>query len=229
MRMQKIGGIAAIVEFAAYTFGIAVGFSALAAFMTGNLQPLELVAFITENFTLLYVWNAVIMILFGVFLIVLVLALHERLGYTAPSVRNTATAFGIIWAGLVLASGMIFNVGISAVADLYASDPGNAASTWLAIAVVQDGLGGGNELVGGLWTLLVSWAAMRGRMLPRPLNWLGMVAGFAGVVTILPGLESLGLLFGLGQLVWFAWLGVFLIGGRSGEVRSRSALRVSIS
>lgn len=224
-RMQRIGGIAAIFQAAAYAFGIAVAFSALAAYMTGALDRAETVAFIADNQALLYVWNGVIYIAFGVALVVLVLALHRRLGEASRGLVQTATTFGLIWAGLVLASGMIFNVGTSVVVDLLPSDPDAAASTWLAVAAVQDGLGGGNELVGGLWTLLVSWVALRTGVFAKAMNILGIVAGVAGVVTILPGLAEVGIVFGLGQLVWFAWLGVAMLVDRAPvEGRARTAV-----
>jgi hypothetical protein len=77
---------------------------------------------------------------------------------------------------------------------------------------VQDGLGGGNEIVGGLWTLLVSWAALRGGGLPKALNYPGLVVGVAGLLTVVPALELvLRFVFGLGQLVWFVWLGIVML------------------
>ncbi len=223
MSMQRLGGLAAIIEAAAYVFGIAVGFSALAPFMAGTFGPLETVTFIAEHHALLYVWNAIILLLFGGVLVVLVLALHRHLRNAAPGLVATATAFGIIWAGLVIASGMIFNVGTSMVVDLIATDAGGAASTWQAISIVQDGLGGGNELVGGLWTLLVSWAALQARALPRVLNLLGIAVGVAGVITIVPGLSSVGIVFGLGQIVWFAWLGIAMVRTRARATNERTA------
>jgi len=206
MSMQRLGGLAAIIEAAAYVFGIAVGFSALAPFMAGTFGPLETVTFIAEHHALLYVWNAIILLLFGGVLVVLVLALHRHLRNAAPGLVATATAFGIIWAGLVIASGMIFNVGTSMVVDLIATDAGGAASTWQAISIVQDGLGGGNELV-----------------LPRVLNLLGIAVGVAGVITIVPGLSSVGIVFGLGQIVWFAWLGIAMVRTRARATNERTA------
>jgi len=118
MNMQRIGGWAAIVEAAAYGFGIAVAFSALAAFMGGTLDPIETVAFIVDHHSLLYVWNTVIYLLFGVALVVLVIALHQRLEGASPGLVNTSSAFGLVWAGLVLASGMVFNVGMDVVTHI---------------------------------------------------------------------------------------------------------------
>ena len=74
---------------------------------------------------------------FGIFLVVLALALYERLKAGSPAMVQTATAFGLIWAGLVIASGMVFNIGLGTVVDLYGKDPAQAASVWLAISAVR--------------------------------------------------------------------------------------------
>ncbi|MBX3286881.1 MAG: hypothetical protein KF703_16150, partial [Actinobacteria bacterium] len=95
------------------------------------------------------------------------------------------------------------------------SDPGAAASLWSAIDAVADGLGGGNEVVGGVWVLLVSVAGRRSGLLPRGANVLGIVSGIAGLVTVVPGLQDLGMVFGLGLIVWFGWVGAALLRDRS--------------
>ena len=65
---------------------------------------------------------------------------------------------------------MLANIGMGAVVDLYGRDPAQAATLWRAMSTVEEGLGGGNELAGGLWILLASWAALRTRGLPLALN-----------------------------------------------------------
>ena len=67
---------------------------------------------------------------------------------------------GLIWAFVLVASGMVFNAAMDAVVDIHSSAPGQAVSAWQAIEPVAEGLGGsGGELLGGLWVLLVSVAA----------------------------------------------------------------------
>jgi hypothetical protein len=87
---------------------------------------------------------------------------------------------------------------------------------------VQNGLGGGNELVGGTWVLLVGVATVRTGALPRALGVLGIVCGTAGIVTVVPSLEAVGAVFGLGLVVWFAWAGVRMLrmstGVRAGSI-----------
>jgi hypothetical protein len=112
---------------------------------------------------------------------------------------------------VVIASGMIFNIGMDNVVNLYGKDPAQAATVWLVIASVCDGLGGGNEILGGLWMLLISWTAMQVGGLPRLLNYLGILTGAAGILSALPGLGDVGLIFGLVQIVWFIWLGIVML------------------
>jgi hypothetical protein len=85
----------------------------------------------------------------------------------------------------------------------------------MALDPVIEGLGGGTEIVGGLWTLLISWAALRSGGLPRSLNNAGLVVGMAGILSAVPALgEAAVMVLGLGQIVWFAWLGLAML--RSG-------------
>ncbi len=108
---------------------------------------------------------------------------------------------------------MIFIIGMSNIVELYGQDPAQAATVWLAIDSVFDGIGGGVELVGGLWILLISWAALRAGTLPRMLNILGVMIGVVGILTVVPAVEMLTDVFGLSQIVWFVWLGVAMLRG----------------
>jgi hypothetical protein len=208
--LQRIGGLAALTEAAIYVAGILYFLVVLDyANVTGALQEVEL---FVANQSSLYAMNLLIYVVFGVVLVVLVLALHDRLKSGAPTTMQAATAFGLIWAGLVIASGMIANVGTAVVVDLYGTDPNRAAATWLAIAPVVEGIGGGNEVVGGIWTLLVSVAAFRAGMLHRALNYLGVVVGAAGIASAVPALGEVGGgMFGLTQIVWFVGVGLLLL------------------
>jgi hypothetical protein len=125
---------------------------------------------------------------------------------------QAATAVGLTWAFVLVASGMIFNAGMGAVVGLHGTNPGQAVAAWQAIEPVAEGLGGsGGELLGGLWVLLVSVAAMRTRGLPKALNWLGLAIGAAGVLSVVPALKDLAYGFGSLQIVWFVWLGIVML------------------
>lgn len=217
MNRDRIGGISALTLAATFVVGFVVGASALSDYTAEDATPAESVEFVADNEALLYVWNLVIFLVFGAVLVVLALALDRRLRDAEPVLARTATAFGLIWAGLVLAAGMIANIGLGSVVDLGETDPAQAEAVWSSLDAVQNGLGGGIELVGGLWVLLVSVAALRAHDLGRGLNILGVVVGIAGVVSIVPVPEAVLAVFGLGLIVWFVWLGVLLLGDKGVE------------
>jgi hypothetical protein len=166
---------------------------------------------------------------FGLVLAVLVLGLHARLASAAPATAGVASAVGLVWAGTLIASGMVYIHGMNAVVDLRATDPAAAAAAWQAIEPVADGLGGaGGELLGGLWVLLVSLVALHGQVLPRWLSGLGLVAGAAGIASTLPGLGASAAVFVLLVIGWLVGLGIALLREHpADEVRSPAAPLVS--
>jgi hypothetical protein len=208
--LQKWGGYAALFEALAYIIGF-VGFIGIVN-VGGIVDPLEKVAAIVANQGVLTALHLVVYVAWGAALVVLTLALHERLNGSKSAVARTATAFGIIWSLLVIASGMIYNVGMETVATLNASDPAQAATVWMAIESVFRGLGGGVEVVGGIWVILLSVVGLRSGTFARALHYLGFVVGVAGVVSVVPAASEISAsLFGLTQIVWFAWLGVAML------------------
>ncbi|MEM7133703.1 MAG: DUF4386 family protein [Chloroflexota bacterium] len=208
--LQKWGGAAALYEALAYIIGF-VGFIAVVN-VGGIVDPLEKVAAIVANQGVLTGLMLIVYVVWGASLVVLTLALHERLNGDTSALARTATAFGIIWSMLVIASGMIYNVGMETVASLYTTNPEQAATVWLAIGSVFNGLGGGVEVVGGIWVILLSVAALRSGNFSRSFNYLGFVVGAAGVVSVVPALSEISAsIFGLTQIVWFAWLGIAML------------------
>lgn len=209
----RAGGVGALVAAATFVFGIALFVTALSDYTEGDPTPAQSVDFLTGHQTTLFAWHLVIYLVFGVAIIPLARALHARLATSSPLLAGTSAVFAYIWAGLMFATGMISNVGITAVADLADVDPAAAASLWSSIDTVTEGLGGGNELVGGMWILLVSLAAWSGGRVPKGLNVVGVASGVSALVTLVPGLSDVGMIFGLGSIVWFAWVGKVLLSG----------------
>lgn len=209
----RLGAIAALIAAMTYIFGFVVLGAVLAPAGIGaeGTTPLAEFTALSQNATLFQLWNFVIYVLNGVVLVALVVALHVALNGSGGALTPIASAFGLIWSGLVIASGMVASVGFKAAMDGFSAEPEAAASLWSTIALVRNGLGGGNEIVGGLWVLLLSLVALRAGRLSRPLNLLGLVAGAAGVASTIPVLGEIGgAIFGLGMIVWFAWCGVVL-------------------
>ena len=214
--LQKYGGFSALYMAIAHLIGIVI-FLVILDYLSIT-DPAQKVALNVDKQMVIFSTNLLMYVIFGVFLIVLSLALYDRLKSGAPALMQVATAIGIIWAGSLIASGMVANAGLTTVVAQYAKDPAQAALTWQGIEAVTNGLGNANgEILGGLWTLLVSLAALRSGGLPKVLNILGLLVGAVGIITIMPVLNDLTGVFGLGQIIWFVWLGIVLLRSKPGK------------
>lgn len=207
--LQKAGGVAALVNAAAYIIGLAVAFTYLAPYL--EAPPEQYLTFMLDNQTLLYAWHLLIYLVAGVFMVPMVLGIHDRLKDHTPGLAQVTAVFGIIWTVTVIGSGMLLLHNQQVIAQLYAQDPGQATTIWLALTAVAEGLGGAIELPGGVWLLLLSVAGWQTGRLPRGLNILGLLVGISGVVTAVPPLYNFGVAFGLGCILWFIWVGIFLL------------------
>ncbi len=214
--LQKSGGIAALYMAISHLIGLVIFIVVLD--YINITDPMQKLAMNIEKQSVIFSTNLLMYVFFGFALIVLSLALYDRMKSAAPALMQVAAAIGIIWAGSLIASGMAANAGLSTVVALYAKDPTQAALTFQAIESITNGLGNANgEILGGSLTLLVSLAALWTGGLPRGLNILGVLVGAVGIITIIPTLTAMVALFGLGQIVWFVWLGIVLLRNNSGE------------
>lgn len=206
---QRVGGAAALYLAAAYL--VAMPFFLLVVNLSDADTAAERVALLADHHWALYAMNLVSYVVFGIALAVLALAVHDRLEAAAPVLARVAAVVGMLWGVTLLAGGLIANAGMAAVVEVVPADPGRATVLWQAIEPVTEGLGGADgELLGGLWVLLVTLAGWRGG-LSRRLGWLGLVVGGSGLLSVIPPLQQAAYVFGLLQIVWFAWLGVTML------------------
>ena len=223
--LQKYGAIAALYMAVAYL--LAIPYFLLLVNYPSVVDPVEKVVLLRDNYASMFAMHVIVYEFVGIGMIVLGLALYHRLKGGAPALAQLATVIGLIWACLLLASSMVFNYGMKSVVGLYATDPTQAVLAWQTIEPVAQGLGGaGGELLGGLWILLVSLAALRTKVLPRALNWLGLVIAAAGLISVVPALADAAVAFGLLLIVWFAWVGIAMLRGSRSVTAERSEAAV---
>jgi hypothetical protein len=229
--LQKVGGIAALV--CAGTFILALGLVAtiLTPMLDGTLPYDQFMAFYLPHQSLVFVWHFSMYLLNGTFLSILVLALYQQLKTSAPALSLAAACFGLFWTGLIFASGFISLYGWQTIDRLASTDPSQAETLRLVVYTITTGIDTSDRFLGCLWVLLTSWAALRTRQLARPLNYLGLVIGIAGIVSsISPALDALGITFGLGVIVWWVWLGIVMLRGKASETaENRLGVIVSAS
>jgi hypothetical protein len=180
------------------------------------------VALIADHYPSLYVVYLATYVLFGIAVGVLALSVHDRLRADDPVTVRVATLIGLLWSFALVASGMVFTYGMTAIEALAASE---RAASWQAIEPIALALGGaGGELLGGLWVLLISLVVVRGAALPKALGWLGVVIGVVGLTSVVPPLHDAAVVFGLLQIGWFGWLGVTLLRNRQVPNDERAAV-----
>lgn len=214
MTLQKIGGLAGLTCAATYMFGFALLVTLLAplGFGSSDIDARAIVEFTQTNAGLLILWNSVIYILNALVLAVLVVAIHARLRANTPDWAAVNRALGLIWATLVLGAGMIANVAVERAAHLAPTDFERAVALWETLHAVELGLGGGNEIAGGIWISCVSIAGLIGRSLGKVTIGLGLLTGAGGLLTLIPVLgDTAGAIFGLGAIAWFIAIGLTLL------------------
>lgn len=227
MTMQRIGGLAALICAATYIFGFTLLVTVFAGsgFGTNEIDASGVVRFTVDNQALMITWFTVIYVLNALALAVLVVALAARLRDKSPDWATMTMAFGLIWTTLVLGAGMIGNVTTETMAALAPKDFETAVLTWEALHAVELGLGGGNEIAGGVWILCVSLAGLLLRALGKIVIGLGLLTGIGGLLTIFPSFGQVaGAVFGLGAIAWFIAVGLALfVKSDAAAMRTRPA------
>lgn len=220
--LRRVAGYAAFVKAATYVIGLSVMIVHLVPRGLAEAQgdPAAALAFLQQYDTVLYAWYAVLYLVGGLALVSLSLGVGAHLRGRSPAAATTSTALGVVWAGLLLASGLVYLVGQQAVLDLATTDTRAAELSWMSISVVQDALGGGIEIVGAAWILLVAVTGLRTRAFSRALGAIGIGVGIAGMWTTVPGIDGAAEVFGLGFVVWFVMAGLELL--RRSEAPSRA-------
>ena len=210
MNMRRLGGLSALILAAAYVAGAALNFTLLDT--SSIADGVEKVSFLVDKQMLFHIWIFFIYVLFGVCLVFLAEALDEQLRPAASAWARPAKAFALIWAGLLIAAGNVYIAGLNNVAAAFAQNPVQAATAWLAIDTVHQGLSGTAEIPGGLWTMLVGLAALQAARFPRAWSYLGIATGIAGLLTAIPVLFIPAVaVYALGHCAWWIWLAVLLL------------------
>jgi len=210
--LQNQGGIAALIGAATNLLALVVLLTILAPTGYGSDDPGQVVVFLANNQAFIRGWYLIIYLVFGVSMIFPALALYERLKAGSPALAQAVITLGLIWAVLIIVNGTLSIHNVSTVVKLYGENPAQAATAWLTLNSVETGLGanGGETMVSALWLLLLGWVALRAKELPRVLNYLGVVIGIAGILSVVL-VPALAAVYGLGLIIWLVWLGIVML------------------
>ncbi|WP_029042442.1 DUF4386 family protein [Cucumibacter marinus] len=212
--LQKWGAAAGFGAAATYIFGFVLLLTVLAGSGYGmaDADPATVVSFVVNERTLMTWWYTIIYLVNGFLVAILAIVLADIFKPLAPTLATVTQVFGALWATLVVGAGMVANVGNEVVAAQYVSDPEGAVLMWQIFSGVENGLGGGNEIAGAVWALVAGAAMLRTALMPKSLGYFSLVIGASGLLTLVPALnDTAGSVFGLGYIVWFAWVGIALL------------------
>ena len=186
------------------TFGLVLDFPS-----PDNLG--DLINYVAKNQSIVIVAYFLGYLIFGILLLVGVQAIHNRLSTFSSHLLNTGSTFGLIWVVLMMCSGMIAVIGINTMVKLHTTGSPYAETLFYVYSTITNSLGGGIELVGGLWVFLLSVVGLRFNQFSKSLNFLGLIVGTLGILTLYQGIPEFKDAFGLSQIIWFAWMGVVLL------------------
>jgi len=206
MKLQKIGGVGSIGL--ACLCAIYLVFFFLVFPSLGLIGPNDWI----DPAKTIAAWNAspisfflfdLEFILVSIAIILIVLALRERMQASAPNLMRIAVIGVSIACALWLAGALIDIIGKPPI--ISAKD---ASASRVAMGVVL-GLDIGGDHAWGWALLLIGWAALKTKGLPRILSYLSVLGGILGILVF--AVQPLMFVFTFLGIVWGVWLGVVLL------------------
>jgi len=212
LNLQRLGGLTGIYFAIAYIIMI-LFFVVIVDYPNITEQSEKIEMFINNKagMSATYLFGYVI---FGLLLAVFSMAVYDRLKAAYPNAAKFSAIYGIMWGCLLVGSGMLYIKGISSAIDMYAKDPLQAITVWTSIEAIALGLSfSQGEILGGVWTLLISITALKAKVFHKGISYVGIIAGVAGILSIIPAINVIGgtAIFGITQIIWYFFMGITLL------------------
>jgi hypothetical protein len=162
----------------------------------------EQINIISNNPVLVHITTLHIYVLFSFGIIILATYLYLKLKEKQPTLSLLSLITGVVWSTILIASGFISMAVTTLIMNGAAAS--DLASAWQSIDIISDALGGGNELLGGVFTGLMSLTMYKARFSSKVTSILGALVFVGGVVSALPYLADIGIgIFVISQILWF--------------------------
>lgn len=202
---KKLAAISAVYGGLSYIGGIFVYLQLLK--YDSATSASEQIAIISSNPVLVHITTLHIYVIFSFAIILLTSYLYLKLKNEKPVLSLISLITGVIWATILIASGFIT---MAVTSLLMNGTPANElVSAWQAVDIISNALGGGNELIGGVFTGLASLAMYKARFSSMATSILGALVFIGGTISALPYLADIGIgIFVISQILWFfslAW------------------------
>ncbi|MDA8596921.1 DUF4386 family protein [Candidatus Pacebacteria bacterium] len=197
---KKISTISALYGGLSYIGGIFVYLQLLK--YDNATSASEQLAIIGNNPVLVHITTLLIYVIFSFAIILLASYLYLKLKNKQPVLSLLSVITGVVWATILIASGFISMTVTTLLMNGTAAS--ELTSAWQAIDIISNALGGGNELMGGVFTGLVSLAMYKARFSSMVTSILGALVLLGGTISALPYLADIGIgIFVISQILWF--------------------------
>lgn len=207
-KLQKIGGVSALIAAATYIFAMVLLSTTLAPIIDTKLSIGSYMKFLVDNESLIFIWHFAMYFVNGVALTILAIALYERLKEDAPQLIKIATGFGFIWITLIILSGLIVNYGNGILIDLYHKGSPNIDILKQVLETITNAIDSSDRLVGCLWIGLISLIALKNNKFPKFINIFGIIISIAGLIgTTIPTFVTIAYVFGAGAILFWIMVG----------------------
>ncbi|MBN2864034.1 MAG: hypothetical protein JXN62_12780, partial [Bacteroidales bacterium] len=221
--LQRAGGISALVSTFSYIVGIGLWATFLTPLGDPDISITDYVGFSISHKALIFIWNFLIYIVHGGSLIILIIALQERLKNTGPHLAKIASGFGFVWTGFILLSGFITLSGNEALIALFKKSPEQAMQFKFIITSITQAIDISDKFLGSIWIGLVSLAALKKRVFPLfaiIIGWAISLPAFSAALVFPINSISGSLIFGMGALVWWLVIGIYMISTPESQVKN---------
>lgn len=159
------------------------------------------IAFFSNNYLSMFFVMNLIYVVFGILMVFLSFLFYSLC--TKNLLNKVGLAFGLFWSFAVILAGTLFNIGMNKVLEITIVNPDLAIQTWTIIEIIFSSIGGGTEILGGIWILIISILAFKEKFFNKFISVLGLVIGTSGILSHIPHLEFFQIVFGLLQIIWF--------------------------
>lgn len=200
MSFKKLAAISAVYGGFSYIGGIFVYLQLLQ--YDSATSASEQISIISSNPVLVHITTLHIYVIFSFGIILLATYMYLKLKGQQPILGLLSLITGVVWATILIASGFI-SMGVTTLL-MNGTAASELISTWYAIDIVSNALGGGNELMGGVFTGLMSLAMHKTHFSSKSTSVLGVLVFIGGTISALPYLADIGIgIFVISQILWF--------------------------
>lgn len=211
-KLQTSGGVSALIAAGTYLFAMGLAVSILKPMVDNTLGFEEYMVFLTANKYVVFLWNFFPYLINGSCLVVLVLAIHERLKIDSPHLARIASVFGLIWSVFIFLSGFILIHSTQALITIYQTNPAQAEVLKNMFEILTSSIDSSDKFLGCLWVGLISLAAFKKKTFPVALDIFGLVISSIGLIgTTIPSLVSISYIFGIGAIFWWLGIGIYML------------------